>query len=183
MPREEKYARIEWERRFLVDRFPLDANVTAERKIVDLYIEGTTVRLRKQTDSVGNSLFKLTQKQPRTEGGAQQRLITTMYLTGPEYDVFANLPARVLTKTRHSVPPFGVDVFEGGLAGLVMAEAEFDSAAEATGLTLPPFIVHEVSNDVRFTGGRLATASRDEVARWLAGYGIALNASACEHER
>jgi CYTH domain-containing protein len=183
MPSEAKYARIEWERRFLVGRFPPDAHVTAVRRIIDRYIEGTTLRLRGQTDSAGNARFKLTQKLPRLEGGAQQGLITTMYLTAAEYEVFASLPAREIAKTRHSVPSFGVDVFEGELDGLVMAEAEFNSAAEATALALPSFVLHEVSSDVRFTGGRLATASRDELAQWLAAYGISLNAPSSEEEQ
>ena len=175
MRREDKYARTEWERRFLLSRLPADANVTAVRTIVDRYIEGTSLRLRRQTHSAGNQVFKLTQKLPRPEGLAQQGLITTIYLTEAEYDLFATLPARLLTKTRYSMPPFGIDVFEGALVGLVTAEAEFDSEAEAAALTLPSLIAHEITHDIRFTGGRLASASRPEVETWAAEYGIALS--------
>jgi hypothetical protein len=42
-----------------------------------------------------------------------------MYLSEDEFALLANLPAKVLTKTRHSVPPFGIDVFDGVLTGLV----------------------------------------------------------------
>jgi CYTH domain-containing protein len=64
------------------------------------------------------------------------------------------------------------DVFEDRLAGLVIAEAEFDSAADAASLALPPFILHEVSEDDRFTGGRLCEATREELRAWLFEYGI-----------
>jgi len=175
MPAEQKYARIEWERRFLLARFPHGAVVTRVRRISDRYIEGTTLRLRQQSDSDGHTVFKLTQKLGDQADGARQGLITTVYLTNVEFGVLAKLPAKVLTKTRHSVPPFGIDVFDGVLSGLVLAEAEFNSAAEAAALALPSFIGHEVSEDPRFTGGHLVTASRQELENWLAQHGIKLN--------
>lgn len=177
MPPESKYARIEWERRFLLDHFPSDVSVTLVRRISDRYVEGTTLRLRQQSDGEGQAQFKLTQKLPGGIVRAQQGLVTTMYLSKDEFGVLAKLPAKVLTKTRHSVPPFGIDVFEGVLSGLVLAEAEFNSAAEASALTLPPFIVREVSDDSRFTGGSLVTVSRQELENWLAEHGVKLDPS------
>jgi CYTH domain-containing protein len=177
MPPESKYARTEWERRFLLDHFPSGASVTLVRRISDRYIVGTTLRLRQQSDGEGQVQFKLTQKLPGAMVQAQRGLITTMYLSKEEFGVLAKLPAKVLTKTRHSVPPFGIDVFEGVLSGLVLAEAEFNSAAEASALALPSFIVREVSGDSRFTGGSLVTVSRQELENWLAEHGIKLNPS------
>lgn len=177
MPFESKYARIEWERRFLLDGFPKKANVTRVRRITDRYMEGTILRLREQIDYGGEMQFKLTQKLAAGKSGPRQGLITTMYLTKGEYDVLAKLQARILTKTRYSIPPFGIDVFEGALRGLVLGEAEFNSDAECRALALPSFIAREVSDDPRFTGGRLVTASRQELESWLAENGIKLNAA------
>lgn len=114
---------------------------------------------------------------PDQAGGARQSLITTIYLSQEEFCVFAKLPAKVLSKSRYSVPPFGIDVFEGELNGLVMAEAEFDGADGASGLKLPPFLAHEVTEDYRFTGGSLVSVSRQELQDWLRQYGIAVRAS------
>ena len=75
------------------------------------------------------------------------------------------------------MPPFGIDVFEGTLEGLLLGEAEFDSAAAAEALTLPSFIGAEVSGDNRFTGGRLVRASRQDIQAWLLDYGIRLGSS------
>jgi CYTH domain-containing protein len=177
MHSQHKYTRIEWERRFLLDRFPIEANVTRVRRICDRYIKGTTLRLRQHSEGEDDTVFKLTQKLPERVIGARQGLITSMYLTQDEFRVLGRLPARTLTKTRHSVPPFGIDVFEGTLSGLMLAEAEFSSAAGASELILPPFLVQEVSEDHRFTGGRLVTASKRELQSWLAEYGIRLNPS------
>jgi CYTH domain-containing protein len=141
---------------------------------VDRYIEATRLRLRQITDCDGREVFKLTQKLPEQSSGARQGLITTIHLARGEFDVLAELPAKTLRKTRHSLPPFGIDVFEGPLQGLILAEAEFDSAGEAAALVIPSFVAHEVTNDFRFTGGNLAGATGNDLERWLGDYGVKL---------
>ena len=142
------------------------------RRIVDRYIESTSLRLREQAGDEGPPSYKLTQEISDRAGGAQQGWITTIALTKHEFDLLAQLPARVLRKTRYSIPPFGIDVFEGTLAGLILAEAEFETAAEADALVLPAFLSAEVTADDRFTGGRLASASTELLRTWLAEYGL-----------
>lgn len=170
-----KYAKPEWERRFLLRGFPTGVKIHRTRKLIDRYIFGTTLRLRRQIDDEGAIVFKLTQKTPTARNGALQGTITTMYLNEKEFDVLAALPAKVLTKTRYSAPPFGIDVFDGALTGLVLAEAEFHSGDEASALTVPSFVIHEVSSDQRFDGGCLANASRHQVETWVAEYGVVLH--------
>jgi CYTH domain-containing protein len=75
-------------------------------------------------------------------------------------------------RDRYSVPPFGIDVFDGKLSGLVLAEAEFNSAAEAAALALPSFVVQEVTHDHRFTGGSLVETSRRDLQQLLAEHKI-----------
>ena len=169
---EGKYARVERERRFLVERLPGEMNPARVRRIRDYYLDGTRLRLREQDEEGGSRVVKLTQKVPAPAHGAQQGFITTVYLNDDEFKVLARLPATELSKTRYSFPPFGIDVFEGELEGLLLAEAEFDSAAEAERLSIPSFIGCEVTHDPRFAGGQLVRASRTEVWRWLEEYGI-----------
>ena len=152
----------------------MGANVVHVRRIRDRYIEGTTLRLREMLDDGCPARFKLTQKLPARASGAQQGMITSMYLSESEFRMLAELPAKTLCKTRHSLPPFGIDVFEGTARGLILAEAEFDSAFEADALAVPSFIVREVSDNDRFTGGQLARTSRPELAAALLDYGIRL---------
>lgn len=169
-----KYARIERERRFLVSRFPRRQRIDRVRRITDRYIEGTNLRLREMQEEGHPAIFKLTQKIPATDIAVQQGYVTTMYLDRDAHQRLTGLVARVLMKVRYSVPPFGVDVFEGVLGGLVMAEAEFDSAEEAEALMIPDFVSHEVSGDPRFSGGVLARASRQDLEIWLADYRVTL---------
>ena len=168
-----KYARVERERRFLIERMP-DGEIVQVRRIQDRYISHTRLRLREQVDREGERIFKLTQKIPTPGAGAQQGLITTIYLSEPEFRLLSGLPGKSLYKSRYSIPPFGIDVFEGPLQGLRLAEVEFQDAAQADAFTAPDFLTHEVTGDVRFTGGELVRASRDNLHAWLAEYGLSL---------
>jgi CYTH domain-containing protein len=168
-----KYARVERERRFLLAGLPRDRAPVRVHAIVDRYLTGTRLRLREMTEAgAGRSQYKLGQKIPADTPGAAQGLITNIYLAKGEYDLLAQLPARVLTKTRHSLPPLGVDVFDPPLHGLVLAEAEFASEQRARAFRPPAYVIAEVTGDPRFTGGSLAGASRDQLLAWLAEYGL-----------
>ena len=173
--REGKYARIERERRFLLAGPPPAAAVTARRRITDRYLPGTRLRLRR-IDNLhsGDREFKITQKIPASRPGYVQGLITNTYLSAAEYDLLASLPAAVLSKTRMSVPPLSIDVFEPPLHGLVMADVEFSTDNEAQSFLPPPAAVAEITNDTRFTGGSLVSARRHDLLAWLAEYGIEL---------
>jgi hypothetical protein len=167
------YARAERERRFLLAAPPAPEEVLATRRITDRYLTGTRLRLRhSQHLDTGESELKFTQKIPLGTPGPIQGWITNTYLSAGEYDLLATLPAVTLTKTRLSVPPLGIDVFEGELTGLIMAEAEFASDQEYEAFDPPPRCIHEITTDTRFTGGRLAVASRQELLAWLNEYKI-----------
>jgi CYTH domain-containing protein len=170
---EGKYARIERERRFLLAGPPPTTAVTAPRRITDRYLPGTRLRLRRvdYLDSGAREL-KFTQKVPAGRPGYIQGLITSTYLSAAEYDLLASLPAQVLTKTRLSVPPLSIDLFDPPLHGLVMADAEFSTDEEAQSFLQPPAAVAEVTDDARFTGGSLVRARRHDLLAWLAEYGI-----------
>jgi CYTH domain-containing protein len=147
-----KYARFELERRFLLDRVPEDAGPA--NRIVDRYIAGTSLRLRRQD---APEQYKLSQKVAPSPPDYATTTITTIYLSPEEYELFLPLPARELRKRRHHVGPYSIDVFEGELEGLILAEVTFESDAEMRAHPLPDFALREVSDDVRYTGGTLAS--------------------------
>jgi CYTH domain-containing protein len=169
-----KYARTEIERRFLLAGVPEGAEVLRSVDIADRYLDGTRLRLRRQMQRGGPIVLKLTQKLPAPGEHGEQGVLTTFYLSEAEHAALAALPAATLRKTRLSIAPYGVDAFAAPLAGLVLAEIEFDSLDAAAAFQPAPFCLAEVSADRRFTGGSLARASRDEVAAWAAEYGIEL---------
>lgn len=115
--------------------------------------------------------FKLTQKVPAERPGPVQGTITNTYLTAAEYDVFAALPANVLSKTRLSDKTCGIDIFDPPLHGLILAEAEFTSDESMRNFRPPSAVVTEVTADPRFTGGRLVRANRTQLREWLSDFG------------
>jgi CYTH domain-containing protein len=89
-----------------------------------------------------------------------------------EYNLLATLPAAVSSKTRLSVHPLGIDVFDPPLHGLVLAEAEFETDELARSFRPPLEPVAEVTDDPRFTGGSLVQADRLALLAWLSDYGF-----------
>jgi CYTH domain-containing protein len=123
--------------------------------------------------STSGDQYKLTQKIPAQQPGPVQGLITNIYLSEAEHSqLVAALPGRRLAKTRYSIPPLGIDVFDPPLHGLVTAEAEFGTDAEMLAFQPPGYVHAEITDDPRFTGGRLAVAPREDLISWLAQYGI-----------
>jgi CYTH domain-containing protein len=169
-----KYARRERERRFLLAELPPEPAPVRVARITDIYVVGTRLRLRRtieRTAGGGDTIYKLTQKIP--DPGDRPGLITTVYLSAQEHETLSVLPGSVLTKTRYRIPPFGVDVFDPPLDGLVLAEIEFDTDSAMTDFPCPECAVAEVTFDPRFTGGRLVSTPAAELRSWLNEFGIA----------
>ncbi len=164
--KELKYARVELERRFLLADVP--GEVTRRVRIVDRYISGTRLRLRHLAWDDGSVFYKLTQKVPRPDG--RPGLITTMYVNAGEFDTLSALPGRLLRKTRLSVPPFGVDLFDEPLSGVLIGEVEFATEDAMAAFEPPASAVVEITGDRRLTCAALAEADREEVHAVLRSY-------------
>ena len=146
---------------------PLDGSAWL---IEDRYITGTYLRLRRVT-ALGESVYKLTQKVRPSPGDPFEVALTNMYLTPDEYERLLALPASVLTKTRHVAEVdgvrFAVDQFHGVLQGLALAEVEVER--RDLPLVRPNWLGREVTDDDRYSGGRLAHASDEEAAALSSG--------------
>ena len=166
-----KYALLENERRFRVDpALAPDLAGLAFRRIEDRYLEGARLRLRAMTDRVtGVRELKLCKKYGGDDPVSAP--IVNIYLTEAEYAALAVLPARTIIKRRyrlaHGGRTFGVDVFEGALAGLVLCEAEAESRAAVMALAFPTWVGCEVTDDPFFTGGALSGITAADLAAKL----------------
>ena len=142
-----KYARLERERRFLLDQLP-DVGGARVLDITDRYLDGTTLRLRRVVED-GHAVYKLGQKVP-TDLGISVVEHTTMYLQEAEHALLCGLPGAELRKRRHLLDAWAVDVH---VDGLLLAETEQDAD--------PPFsFVREVTDEPAFTGAELARRAR-----------------------
>lgn len=168
-----KYARIEHERRFLVTGSPMGLADAEACHVDDHYITGTRLRLRCLTPDNGNApVFKLCKKYGAVAVAAEP--IVNIYLTAGEYVVLAALPRLRVTKRRYHVMNldrrFSLDIFEGALTGLMIAEVE---AADATGLlaiAVPAWVDAEITDDPWFHGGHLATVGAQMLRERLEPY-------------
>jgi CYTH domain-containing protein len=147
-----KYAVVERERRFLLASLP--EGVKGTRQIVDRYVTGTRLRLREVRDD-GTVVRKLGHKVRLTEGPAAVAC-TNFYLDDQEWAVLADLPARVLRKTRHLLKRDGlvvaIDEHEDGT--LIAEIDDGDQPPRAVPDWLD--VVADVSDEERWTGARLA---------------------------
>lgn len=154
-----KYTAVERERRFLCRRVPRERVVRTEA-ITDLYVAGTRLRLRESRPVHGGApMLRLTRK---ADVDAHTRLLTSIYLSEEEFAVLAAALTGVrIKKLRHKLQPLpgvvlAVDAFQGELDGLILAEAEFETPELLAAFPMPDFATREVTDDPRFTGGRLA---------------------------
>jgi CYTH domain-containing protein len=168
LQRIEKYACLELERRFLLTELPVSlAGQPYRWHIIDRYLPNTRLRLRRMS-AYGDEqdVTKFGQKYRKKDQSAAEAILTNLYLNEAEYSRLSSLEARELIKKRYSYPHQGfnysIDVFEGRLAGLILAEIECETTEQLTTMRVPAFALREVTADLFFTGGNLASLTRTE---------------------
>jgi adenylate cyclase len=146
---------VEVERKWLVQELP-ELSGHEGRDVIQGYIaitaDGTEVRLR-QTDGK----FFLTVK----SGGELVRSEIEIELSKDQSETLWQTTAgRRLQKTRYALHWAGkqveVDIYQGSLAGLVVAEVEFTSARDSGRFTPPPWFGAEVTEDEHYKNAQLA---------------------------
>jgi adenylate cyclase len=152
----------EIERKFLVKDTPPGLDGYNASDISQGYLavtdDGTEVRLRK----IGDRYFEtvksgkgLERKEAEAEIGIEA--FNTLWPLTAE---------RRLEKTRYDIPYGGhvieLDVYLGDLAGLVVAEVEFNSVDDSGHFNPPSWFGGEVTNDSRYKNRNLALYGRPE---------------------
>ncbi len=165
-----KYSKLEVERRFLVDTSKLPPfDRTQGRLIDDLYLEESRLRLRSIRSNGSDLEYKLCKKYGSAALGLEP--VVNIYLSVQEHAMLAALPGFKLRKRRFRLTEpcatFGIDFFENALEGLVLAEVEAVTLAEATAIAPPGWMIREVTNDPFYTGGNLCRTSATKLAEYL----------------
>jgi CYTH domain-containing protein len=172
---ESKYARVERERRYLLQDLP-EGLTRADHhlQITDNYLTGTRLRIRKVRDPRTNKwVVKFTQKIAPDPNDLSRTIITNIYLNPLEADTLSIFNANEIRKNRYYYEfdgqRFSIDMFIGDLFGLFLAEISFETDAEMDSFPAPPFALAEVTSNELFTGGRLCQLTfaevRDEIAK------------------
>ena len=181
---ESKYARVERERRYLLQDLPEGVSRADHHlQITDNYLSGTRLRLRKVRDPQTNKwVVKFTQKFAPDPSDLSRTMITNTYLNPIEADTLAIFEANEIRKNRYHFEfegrQFSVDMFLGDLFGLVLAEVSFDNDDELENFSPPPFALADVTNNELFTGGSLSQLSFADLKDELVRMGIVKSKSA-----
>lgn len=183
-----KYARVERERRFLLNDLPAGlARTDPHLQITDNYITGTRLRIRKVRDPGTNKwTVKFTQKFAPNPADPSRTLITNIYLSALEAETLSMFDANEIRKNRYYFDfdgrRFSVDMFLGDLLGLVLAETAFESDEDMQGFATPPFALADVTDSELFTGGKLAELTFEDIRRTVQSSGLLKSKSANENK-
>ena len=168
---ESKYARVERERRFLLNDLPKGvARTDPHLQITDNYITGTRLRIRKVRDPKTNKwTVKFTQKFAPNPADLSRTIITNIYLSALEAEMLSVFEANEIRKNRYYFDfggwRFAIDMFLGDLFGLVLAEASFETDKEMRAFKLPAFAMAEVTNNENFSGGKLCELNLEDIRK------------------
>lgn len=159
------YHRTELERRFLLSEMPPDLRVTDFHWVVtDCYLDGQRLRLREMRASDGSeeARFKLGQKHRPPNAPAHERQMTTFNLTEQEYLHLRTLVCVDAPLVKHRYPyrwnndDYSIDIFQGALDGLIVADLELDNLADLTGRPQPEWAESDVTESHTYEGASLA---------------------------
>jgi CYTH domain-containing protein len=184
VPAESKYARVERERRYLLQDLPEGlTRPDPHVQITDNYITGTRLRLRKVREPRSNKwTAKLTQKFAPDPADFSRTIITNIYLNALEVEALGISDANEIRKNRYPFEfegrKWSVDMFLGDLFGLVLAEVSFETDEDLDSFPPPPFALADVTNSELFTGGRLYELSFDDIREEIVKMGIVRASSA-----
>lgn len=170
---------IEIERKFLLNYLPGKVSSSTGVPLSQTYLwvgDGREARLRR----FGKRYF-LTIKDPvntgATEGSGDaaglKRRETEIALSKKQFDELWEAASDLrIEKTRHRVSfrdqPMEIDVFDGKLSGLQIAEAEFPDEESAAAFDPPPWCGQEITSDPLFRNSSLAAMTEEDVREKLA---------------
>jgi CYTH domain-containing protein len=183
-----KYARVERERRYLLNDLPEGlARTDLHLQITDNYITGTRLRIRKVRDPKTNKwTVKFTQKFAPNPADLSHTIITNIYLSATEAETLSVFEANEIRKNRYYFDfegrRFSVDMFLGDLFGLVLAETSFETDEEMRVFQLPPFALADVTDNEMFSGGKLCELSLEDIRKEVQRSGLLKSKSANENK-
>lgn len=133
---------MEIERKFLIKSLPENLDSYPCRHIEQGYLcTGPVVRIRRDNDK-----YELTYKSK----GAMVREEYNLPLTQKSYEhLKEKIDGRLIIKKRYMIPlndyTIELDIFEGDLAPLVLAEVEFPTEEEANSFLAPDWFTEDVT--------------------------------------
>lgn len=157
----------EIERKFHLDRVPDQVEGrgpghTVAQGYLALHGDGTEVRIRRRGDRCTVTV---------KSGGGLSRLEVELDVDAERFCSLWPLTKGRRIRKRRSTVPLGngllaeLDVYEGELEGLVLAEVEFETVADSVSFQPPPWLGREVTGDPDYLNQSLAVNGRPRQRR------------------
>lgn len=158
----------EFERTYLAKIVPPEIHTTMPLRIIDIYIPDdapnaprAVLRLRRNGDN-----YEITKKTPISDDLSIQTE-QTIPLTRDEFESLMGGHNRRIEKDRYDVTIDGraaqVDVFSGGLDGLVVIDFEFSREADKDAFEAPDCCLVDVTQERFIAGGELAGKTYEDI--------------------
>lgn len=147
---------MEIERKFIIETPPADYATYPSRQLEQAYLcTEPVIRIRREDD-----VYYLTYKSK----GLLSREEYNLPLTSEAYaHLLTKADGNILRKTRYRLPAPGrpdltieLDVFHGKFQGLILAEIEFPTEADAKAYTPPAWFTKEVTYTGEYQNSRLS---------------------------
>ncbi len=159
---------MEIERKFLIEKLPDLSEAFDVWKIEQAYLaDKPTLRIRKKNDEYILT-YKNRKKTDETGLETVASVNEEIEIPLPE-SIYEHLLQKkmghIVKKTRYLFRldddhKIELDIFEGRLEGLIMAEVEFTDVADANGFVPPAWFGKEVSGDKRYTNKNLSKVEK-----------------------
>lgn len=167
-PKKWKYAQGELERRFLITDRPEILDSLPLKTIIDKYLHGTALRIRKVIDGEYVQ-YKFTKKLPHNSNGVMIQWVSTIYISQEEYKILMKVPGKLIRKKRYYYAPpsgevIGIDEIElaRDKKKIWIAEVEFQELTEGP-YVLPMPHDREITGEERYQGNELANQYIEEL--------------------
>ena len=145
---------MEIEKKFLVNEIPFSLDSFKSRKIEQAYLStDPVIRVRRDNDE-----YYLTYKSK----GFIVREEYNLPLNKSSYEhLLSKADGNIITKTRYEIPEknnltIELVIFEGKFTGLILAEVEFESEADANSYIPPEWFTKDVSNESAYHNSTLS---------------------------
>ncbi|MFH1787487.1 MAG: HD domain-containing protein, partial [archaeon] len=163
---------IEIEKTYLVKELPEGLGDCKFIEIIDIYIPKESrhpvLRVRKNSNK-----FEITKKEPVEEDVSHQEE-QTIILTEKEFNSLMSLDGKKVHKIRYLYDYHGrlaeIDVFQGDLKGLVLADFEFDSIEEKDKFEMPDFCLVDITQEEFIAGGMICGKAYEDIEEDLNKY-------------
>ncbi len=156
----------EIERTYLLKYIPPTVKSCKFADYRDLYIPFSALHPRLRLRKRGQD-YELTKKVAIDELDRSVQKEMTITLDSAEYDELATTRGKEIVKRRFFLPVEGkiaeIDIFQGQLLGLVLADFEFVDNQERDNFVAPDFCLAEVTQETFIAGGMLAGKSFQDI--------------------